>query len=141
MTDAPVFPSSSGIAELATKLEARARKFLAEMNGVVTDTNAAGYEVIDADVVGGYWKEDANIDLQAAEALRGVAQAVPQRDEMVARALARIAANFSDPETDDLTIPLAIELAEVQARLSYMEGKYGAIDWNTAVSSTEREGK
>jgi hypothetical protein len=68
------------------------------------------------------------------------AQASP--DEMTAAALVRVAkANSSDPETDDLTIPLAIELSETQRRLYYMEEKYGKIDWGVSLPSTDGGGK
>jgi len=61
-----------------------------------------------------------------------------QPDEMAAAALARVAAaNHSDPGTDDLTVPLAIELAETQRRLFFMEKKYGKIDWGRSLPSTD----
>lgn len=61
------------------------------------------------------------------------------RDEMTAAALARIArANLSDPETDDLTVPLAVELAEVQFRLNYMENQYGKIAWDATAPQQDR---
>ena len=105
-----------------------------------------------------WWEEQCRLQLNSIEELgdqikardaqlfemerqaRNAAQASP--DEMTAAALVRVAkANSSDPETDDLTIPLAIELSETQRRLYYMEEKYGKIDWGVSLPSTDGGGK
>jgi hypothetical protein len=47
-------------------------------------------------------------------------------EEEVARIIERIAAsNYADPTTDDLTVPLAIELAECQAALAKLRAERG----------------